>query len=94
MVQQTVSFEMRVYFRQIERPSHLPESVLMQFDTLEEMLERYSKERRRRALADRATSARYRQVLTSHGYEMLNSDDPHYSKERYADAINETWFSL
>jgi hypothetical protein len=91
---QTVSFVLTVSYRQIERPAHLPETVDFEFSDFCEMSAFFQKQRRRRKLADRATSAEYRQVLTDHGREMLASDDAHYSRERYRDAIDGTLFKM
>ena len=52
--EQTVQFELRVHYRQIERPDHRPASETFAFDSFEKMIARYYKERRRRALAARA----------------------------------------
>ena len=91
---QTVSFEITTEYRHFARPLNQPTLVTTPFERLEDMLEFYHKERRRRSYADRATSASYRMVLTDHGRDMISSDDEHYSEKRYADAINGTMFML
>ena len=90
--EQTVQFELRVHYRQIERPDHRPASETFAFDSFEKMIARYYKERRRRALADRATGGEYRMHLTHHGVSECRADTS--CRERHSDAINGTWFSM
>tara|TARA_R110002051_G_scaffold308814_1_gene381063 strand:+ start:251 stop:526 length:276 start_codon:yes stop_codon:yes gene_type:complete len=66
--------------------------VTIAFDEFEAMFVRYGKEKRRRKVADRATSATYRMVLTDHGREVVANDID--GAERHADAINGTWFTV
>ena len=96
---QTVTFVLRVHYLQIERPAHLPTYVDFEVDEFEQIGEIVRREKRRRAIKDRATRAEYRQVLTDHGREMLalSKSDPDtyymYSERSYSDAINGTWFT-
>ena len=92
---QTVSFVLRVSYRWFERfEAGKPETVEFEFDDFCEMMEFAHKEKRRRAKADKATGAEYRQVLTAHGREMIDSDDWYYTEEKYRDAIDGTWFKI
>ena len=91
-VPQTISFELKVWYLQIERPSHLPVVKTFQFEVFEEMLTFYRKERKRRALADRATKGVYRQVLTDHGKQVCATDE--YALARHQDAIKGTEFTV
>lgn len=90
-VPQTVGFEMRVFFRQVERSSDLPESIVLVFYTLEKMLDRYRTERKRRKVADRATSAEYRLFLTDYGRRACEADVD--CKARHAD-VDGRWFNV
>lgn len=75
-VPQTVRFEMIVRYDRIERPADQPvASETLTFETMEKMDERYRKERKRRKLADRATSGKWRTVLTDHGREVIAAGD-------------------
>ena len=90
-VEQTINFTMRLHFMHAERGDK-PRTVEVEGLTFEDLHALYYKERRRRRRGDRCTSAEYRQVLTLHGKAMIASEDDHYNAERYADAINGTWF--
>ena len=92
MTPQTIKFELRIHFRQIERSSELPAFKDFLFDSFEAMWNRYCKEKNRRALADRATSAEYRQVLTDHGKMKLAHGE--IREESYRDAIEGNWLKL
>jgi len=71
---QTVAFEARIRFDQIERDSTRPSEIQLVFPTLEKMLDRFRQERKRRAIADRATSGEYRLFLTAHGKAACAAD--------------------
>lgn len=85
-IPQTVSFVLTVRYRQIERSNDLPDSVSYEFTNFEKMLTFYRKERRRRNIADRATSATYRMKLTDYGIARCQSDAD--CAARHVDAIN------
>lgn len=89
--EQTINFTLRLRFDHSERGDQ-PRVIELEGLAFDEMHQRYHIERKRRRRGDRVTSAFYRQVLTQHGKDMLASDDDHYNDERYADAINGTWF--
>jgi len=89
-VPQTVGFELEVRFDQIERSSDRPSSASFIFFSFEKMLSRFRQERRRRAIADRATSGRYRLFLTDHGKTAVAADPA--CAARHADVGK--WFSL
>ena len=76
------------------RPLDKPTLITLPFDSFEDMISHYRKERRRRSYADRATHGSYRQILTDHGKAMIASDDPHYTEKRYWDAIHGTDFLM
>ena len=88
-VPQTVSFELVVEFNRIESVKK-PRTYLC--DTFEAMLAHWSKERNRRALKDRATSARYRMHLTEHGKQATAEDAA--CAARHKDAIDGKWFEM
>ena len=92
MVPQTVRFELEVRWDRIERPADKPVSKLFVCETFEGMLERYRVERRRRAIADRATSARYRMLLTEHGKQAVAADAD--CRARHQDVIDGKWFAM
>jgi hypothetical protein len=73
MVPQTVGFELEVRYDRFERGDK-PATATFVFHTLEAMETRFRKERKRRALADRATSGRYRLFLTAHGKAAVAAD--------------------
>ena len=93
-VQQVTSIECRIQFNQIERPTSEPREITLNFNTFEGMVERIWKEKKRRKIADRATSAQYRLVLTAHGHAKIASTDPldaHATKEYFAEEISGEW---
>ena len=94
MSPQTISIELKTEYRHFARSLDRPMVLTDSFESFEAMMAHYCKERRRRSLADRATHATYRQVLTAHGQEMVNGPDDHYSIKRYWDAIYGTQFEL
>lgn len=68
-MQSTTAIEMEVRYDRFERGDK-PATATFVFHApqgIEQMEARFRKERKRRALADRATSARYRLFLTAHG---------------------------
>jgi len=91
---QTVSFSMRVQFNHMERDPDKPREIELAFDSFDKMIQRYAVERRRRKRGDKATSGQYRMHVTTYGWSKINSDDPHYTGERYADAISGKWFNM
>ena len=90
--QSTVSFVVRMHYRQWKRPSELPSYADFECDSFESMLALWSKESRRRAIADRATSCEYKMTLTEYG-QAKTAADPDCA-ERHADAIDGKWFFL
>ena len=88
----TVSFVVRMYYRHSKRPSELPTYADFECDSFESMLALWSKESRRRALADAATSAEYRMTLTEYGQAKTAADAD--CAERHADATEGKWFFL
>ena len=91
-VPQTVTFILRVHYMHANRPSHLPTVIETPFETFEGWHVHYYKERKRRAYADRATSAEYRMVLTDHGREVCDNDADRAWAHR--DVINGKWFKV
>lgn len=90
-VPQTIGFEMRVFFRQIERSADKPEYIDLVFHVFEKMMDRYRVERKRRKVADRATSAQYRLFLTDHGRRACEADAD--CKARHAD-VDGRWLNV
>ena len=89
MITQTVRFEMRVRFDDSEREGQ--QETTLFFHEFDKMMERVSKERRRRKRGDRATSATYRMHLTRHGQDVCCNDE--YATARHAEAIEGKWFT-
>ena len=89
-VPQTVGFELVVRFDQMERPSDKPSEMSFVFHSFEKMLSRFSKEKNRRAIADRASSGKYRMFLTEHGKAVVASDAA--AASRHSDVGQ--WFSM
>lgn len=91
-VPQTISFQVRIEYFRGERPSDKPQIVTHDCETFEEMFPLVVKERRRRSLADRATGAEYRQVLTDLGWERIRECE--HAKKSHEAACKGTWFRL
>lgn len=89
-VPQTVAFDAIIRFDQIERDTDQPREIQLTFNTLERMLTRFRQERKRRAIADRATSGKYRLFLTAYGERACDADAA--CRERHADVG--TWHTL
>jgi hypothetical protein len=92
MTPQTVGFELEVRYDQMERPSDLPRTKEFVFHSFDKMPERMRVEKRRRKLADRATSGRYRMFLTDHGKQACAADID--TRNRHQEAIEGTWFNM
>jgi len=93
MVPQTVSFRVSFRYDHSDRlGTGLPSERVEDFDVFEDMLSAVRKEKNRRAYRDRATSAKYRMVLTNHGREVCEADE--YRRKSHADAIDGTWFKV
>ena len=90
-VPQMVSFEMEIRFDNLQRDASLPRSINLVFDCFDKMYARIRQEKRRRRIADRATSARYRMHLTAEGRRAIRENE--YRAESHSDAINGTWFT-
>lgn len=72
---QTVDFELRLQYLQVERPAELETVKFFEFDSFDKMIEFAYAERRRRRRIDRATRADYEVRLTAHGREVCEADE-------------------
>ena len=92
MAPQTIKFELRLEYMQVERSTDRPTSAIFLFDSFEKMMDKYHAERRRRALADRATAGSYKWILTDHGQNVIAHDEDR--RRAHQDAIDGTVFKI
>lgn len=88
-VPQTVRFEMRIRFDEISNRGDREKTFV--FHDFDKMIERVRTEKRRRANADRMTSATYRMHLTAHGKDVCRNDAD--AAKRHEDAIDGRWMT-
>jgi len=91
-IPQTVSFILRMHYKNIAHLGVKPDYVDIDCDTFEGMSRRYYKETHRLRLIDRATSGEYRMIMTDHGEHVCTTDD--LRRDSHKDAIDGTWFKL